>query len=742
MMLNRVLYLLALLISGYYAQDTTTISIADWNGDPLICTVNPSAPTTSDKPFPQFPKQAEFTLEAVTIRHVDNATLPSQLTLFQYLYDFDANKLIMIRNNNGFIDVEYSYYENLKKSVYIRNEFCLVVEIEKDNPIDGTSAIRSSNGTWHIRPLNEFLLFSSNDPRQEQIRPRYLGESVVRGIPVDQWETCIINKTSLRTIKRTWSFARRGFVTPVGPVGDFAHPIQALINASILYPNGSQFQEFDEVFDVYAYRPGIVESAEQLVPPKGVFCNSGVGQQLVSLRDAGISWPERFTVRVEASSSRSADIQKFHLRYDRGRERNTKRIRYDYLPRNGGDYVSVIHDYGTNLTYNIDRRVGTCIIKRGVDFPDVSPTRDPVSFFIKHENELISSRDRLWEYNGLRTCRGNGIKCATLTTAINNFPPIVEVDTGMPTGETWDSTNAEYAWSVRSPYSRPPPDMQKGFDYPVYLFLRFVQSRDPSSPPAFNSRTEDIEYEFYEMSYETEASDFDTSICYRSRDFEYLHLGFTLKIDTANAIDGNHLDRRFLQREVHATLADRMDIKYSRISDLNVFHESASNEVTVLFTLLGPTPEPESPTGVSNTETTAAISRDTLQSSINGGKFQFSMKLSNDMTTDVVFTGVSGSLKSSKQIMSSHAAGKKSYNEYYTSGAQAGAVIGGIIVGLLIGVILAAVFRIWRKEPMPDIKALPTSFSNPLRPRDTPNNQKISFYNKKSAAEEKPTTDA
>ncbi|CAF5209349.1 unnamed protein product [Rotaria magnacalcarata] len=183
-----------------------------------------------------------------------------------------------------------------------------------------------------------------------------------------------------------------------------------------------------------------------------------------------------------------------------------------------------------------------------------------------------------------------------------------------------------------------------------------------------------------------------------------------------------------------------MQIKYSRVSDLTVFHESISNEVTVLFTLLGPTPEPESPTGISNAEITAAQSRDALKNSINDGTFQFSMKLSNDMSTDVVFKAVSGSLKSSKQIMSTHAVGKKSYNEYYTSGAQAGAVIGGIIVGLLIGVILAAVFRIVRNEPMPDIKALPTSFTNRLRDKSVMPN--INFHNKKPAAEEKTATDA
>jgi hypothetical protein len=146
-----------------------------------------------------------------------------------------------------------------------------------------------------------------------------------------------------------------------------------------------------------------METANQLSPPKGVFCSSGPNQTLVSLQDVGVSWPNRFSVRVDASSSRSSQWQRFHLRYDQGRDGGSRRLRYDYLPAGAEDYESVIHDYTEDLTYTIDRRVGTCRIERGVAIPEVSPTRDPIRFFIRNEAKFIfSPPENAWEYNGLR----------------------------------------------------------------------------------------------------------------------------------------------------------------------------------------------------------------------------------------------------------------------------------------------------------------------------------------------------
>ncbi|CAF3437333.1 unnamed protein product [Rotaria sp. Silwood1] len=503
-------FLLLLFIAKYQAQNPT--SPADWNGDPNLCTVN-SPVTSSPLPaqqMPRFPKRAEFALQRVENKHLFNLTLPSEMTMYEYLYDYDANKLIIVKNKNGIIDTEYYYYGPNKISTYFGGEFCRVSDISTNNDMDGTSAIKLPDGTWHIRPLNEFLLFSNDDPRRPVVTPIYLGTDLIREIPVHQWQSCYISKTDYRTVRRIWSFAQEKFIMPGATDGSFSVPVHALISASVVFPNGTQVVEVDEEFNVFAFRPGIMESIDALSPPKGVFCASGPGQNLVSLKDAGVSWPNHFSVRVETSTSRSSQWERFHLRYDQGRESSSKRLRYDYMPPGSEDFTTVIHDYTDDITYIIDRRVGTCNINKGVEVPAVSSIRDPIRFFIKHEAYFIfNPPEKAWEFNGVRSCRGNAIKCTILTTSIDNFPTIVDPDTGMETGETWTATNIEYGWSVRAPFATAAPDQVKQFDYPVSLQLKMYRFRDPANPTPVSIITEDIEYEFYEMSHEMKPFDFD-----------------------------------------------------------------------------------------------------------------------------------------------------------------------------------------------------------------------------------------
>jgi len=366
----------------------------------------------------------------------------------------------------------------------------------------------------------------------------------------------------------------------------------------------------------------------------------------------------------------------------------------------------------------------------------VNPISNPIEFFIAHENRFLDSQGSVWEFTGTRRCRGDSIECMAISSHHDNFPVIVDPDTGSPSGEHWLATNVEYGWGVRAPSNRPPPNAEKHLDYPVYLFLRMYR-HGPGGNSPFNVRTEDIEYEFYEMSHEPHPQDFDTTICYRANNYEYLHLGFTLQLSQGNVIDGNHLNRRFLEREIHSNLVDKMQIKGSRVTDIEIDHEKASNDVTILFTLLGPTPRPESPTGLADDEPTATLSRGALQKSIDDGSFKFTMQLTDGTATDIEFKAVAGSLKGSKLFMSPHATGKQSITEKYTHGAEAGAVIGGLLVGLVIGIIIIVAIRVVRKEPMPAMPNMSKSFSNPL-----PN---ISFYNKKPANDTTvatPTSDA
>ncbi|CAF2467235.1 unnamed protein product [Rotaria sp. Silwood2] len=707
--LNGVVFLVLLFIAKYQAQDTTTS--VDWYGDPNLCTVNSPTPTTpsslSPPPMPKFPNRAEFAIEEIDTLRLLNVTVGAEMTLLEYLYDYDANSLITVKNKDGIISAEYYYYNVLNISTYFRRDLCVVSAIPTNDSMKGESAIKI-NDVWHIRSLNEFLLFSSDDPSR-LVKPVYLGIDIVRGISVHKWQSCYVDKPTFTTKRLIWTFAQEQVDMPGKTNSTFPVPIQAIISGSKDLQNGTQLIEIDKIYNVLAYRPGIRETSDALSPPKGVFCENP-GQTLVSLKDVSVGWPNHFSVRVETSTSRSSRWERFHLRYDQGRDGNSRRLRYDYMPPGAEDFRSVIHDYTDNVTYTIDLRVGSCTITSGVEIPDVSPIRNPIEFFVKHEAYFIlNPPENAWEFNGFRPCRGNDIRCTILTTSIGNFPPIVDVDTGMASGESWTATNVEYGWSMRAPFATVSPDRPDKFNYPVSLYLKMYRYQDPANPSLNSLLTEDIEYEFYEMSYDRDQFDFDTSLCYRALNYEYLHLYFTYNVDRVGAFDNNGLNRRELGRETQKLLASRMQIKSSRITDIEIDHEAAGNRVQVFFTLLGRTPKSGTQSGFDDSEPTAEAASSSLKTAIDGGNFQVSFTL-NDSSI-VKLTADASSLKSSKQYISSHRVGKIVYTEKNTGGSPATAIIVGLIIGIIAGIIIIAIVRIVRKEPMP---ALPVSLTNPL----------------------------
>lgn len=299
----------------------------------------------------------------------------------------------------------------------------------------------------------------------------------------------------------------------------------------------------------------------------------------------------------------------------------------------------------------------------------------------------------------LLACRTGSMECAVFTTTKPNFPDVIDPDTGAPTGDTWSFTNIEYAWSKRTPHTGSRFNRTQSYDYPASLYLKLSR----------HDHSEDIEYEFFEMSHDSTINRFDISTCYRSRDFDYLHLFFKLIINRDDIIDDNHLDRRQFERDLHYQLVNRMQIRYSRLTNLEIDHEASGNNVTVFFTLLGQTPKPESKSGFDDREPTAAQARTTLEEVINNNQFTFQVHLRD--RSEIEFRAVANSLQASKLFTSSHTAAQQIVNLSYTAGSQALAVVVGVLVGLFGGVLLAAILRIVRKDPMPK---LPGSIASPL----------------------------
>lgn len=115
--------------------------------DQIMCSPQ-STPLSTGKPLPIFPNQAQFIMETIASMPTNVNPGPSTVTISQYFYDYDANTMVLKKNQQGFIELEYYYYDRLKKTTYFPQKHCVVTDIPVN--IDDGKFIISSIYHWII----------------------------------------------------------------------------------------------------------------------------------------------------------------------------------------------------------------------------------------------------------------------------------------------------------------------------------------------------------------------------------------------------------------------------------------------------------------------------------------------------------------------------------------------------------------------------------------------------------------
>ncbi|CAF1478775.1 unnamed protein product [Didymodactylos carnosus] len=312
---------------------------------------------------------------------------------------------------------------------------------------------------------------------------------------------------------------------------------------------------------------------------------------------------------------------------------------------------------------------------------------------------------KVYQFNGLRPCRGSQIECVIVTTSLDNFPEIPATE------ETWDAMNVEWAWSQRNHSASincpNPPCSETLFDYPVHLYLKLYRR---THNEGLGFETEDVLYDFYELNDDIHQNEFDVSLCYRSNDLDYLRLAFNLKM---NSNENFHLHRHALILGLHREAARVMNIQPLRISNLEVDYDQQDDTVYALFTLLDKTPLLNSPEELNVQE-----ARTKLETAINANNFTFDLFFLFTDTNKITVKAVPNSMADSKQYISLHSRLNRKKTVKYTKGSQTGAVIGGILVGLIVGIILIVAIKYVRKDPLPSSEQLKgTFFTSPFHSR-------------------------
>ncbi|CAF4068948.1 unnamed protein product [Rotaria sp. Silwood2] len=597
--------------------------------------------------------------------------------------------------------------------------------------MNGGSAVQLTNGTYHIRLLSEFIQFSSSNT-QQPIVPKYIGSGFFRDMPVDQWEVCIVDKQIKRTERRVWSFVKPDFQTSADSKVNISIPLGYVMNASIVPNDGSMNLEFNEIISIVSFKPKIVDTSDFFALPQGTFCPNMM-PNLVSLSDSGIEWPLRYTVRVVTTTSRGVRTNPLRLRVDNNAD--TRRARFDYMIDDENNYETLIIDYREQIKYVIDQTRGVCKILQGVSWPDVNPELNPIEFFLKlKETMLDQPPTNTWQYKGTRLCRGSTMHCVIYTMSLDNYPPMISPETGMPSAQNWDETHIEYAWSKRDLILTPQIDKPKILDYPVSLFLRTYQRIATSTGTEY--RSEEIEYEFFEMSTDLPNDGFDISVCYRSRNWPYLHLAFMVKLSKGNLADSNHLNRKELYDRFLLMLQTTMaPISSTRIHQLEIDHDITltADTLYVMFLLLGPTPAADPISGnislttpIPTDQLSVEAAREQLRSTINNGNFNINVQLLDSDRSNVTFMAVPDSLQNAKEFLAAHplifngenttvseinminmtntivhtvVVSEEKTEWKWSSRAQVGGIVGGLLIGLVVGIVVILIANLVMKKP-------------------------------------------
>ncbi|CAF2817251.1 unnamed protein product [Rotaria sp. Silwood2] len=543
-------------------------------------------------------------------------------TFVECIYDYDNNYLIIISEQT----FEYYNYTILKKAIYTKNilQQCNVYPIDIDNSSDGFSGVTYvDHNITHIRSLYDFLLLTSN--------ATYFGETTLRGyIHVQQWISSISNVSDI-----IWSFAKTNYFMPWNS-NNYTIPIQRIIKRK---DNGIIL----EILNIFSYKTRIIKT--DLIPPKSIFCNDLIPtDQLISLQDIGIKFPDKFSVRIDASTSFQQLWHSVHLHYYLTDER--KLIRYDYTPFDNtqNSITSILHN--------------------------------PIETLIKYEDILLSNPPKqFFQYIGNRPCRGS-ILCTILIGQMSQFP--------LDSDENWLVTNIEWGWSKRNIYDD--DNNNTPYDYPVYLNLNLYRN---INEPAAN-----VHYEFYDYRTDVYLNEFDINLCYRSNQLWYLHLAFQLKIrnqSTTNDIENISINRQHLTECIRAQMMRIMSIKYLRISQLELNHHlnqpDHNDTLYCIFTLLDRTPFVDP-----NSEIELLDAKNKLENSINNGEFYFDTD--NDLSIEAIrdslediqyFYTFNPNINVNRTIIETIDEIHEKIK--YSDGAQASAVVGGMIVGILFGTI-------------------------------------------------------
>ncbi|XP_041355472.1 uncharacterized protein LOC121373090 [Gigantopelta aegis] len=527
---------------------------------------------------------------------------------------------------------------------------CDVQALASSDNKDLFGITKTANGTDRIYSVNGALHFGGKIPTN------YLGRVTVRGITVEEWESCQYWSDMDATMKVKWYFTvltAKNVWHPAINVNQI--PVRCDVQGVRWVGPGASYH-FHHVYEFTDYRPGDVSDTDFEIPP-GTFCPHRKNtKKLPTLRKA-------FSFSSEIVMPETKSITFLKEYYDFGSDV----VRYDYVPPVNSPYgtniLYEVHDYSTGVAYITDSVLGNCSVRPIQATSFDAKAVGPNTVRIRTSREFFNFQNADYHYVGVRTVRG--LKCDVWVARRTDWPPGVA------------GVNSTFEWYFATPHVTEYIGYGSGETrVPIMLEVTGILSGQKFH----------YIFNYYDFDNETPLSwNFDISPCYNYTNSKTIQF----------ALSGHYRDLIIINKEMFKSwllmaIRDATNqISALRVSNIQV--DIGNADIIVSFRLLGVAPIRGDVTSPVK-QLSLADAVDFITAAINSKKFGIKV-VTPTVLREKVFLAKPFSVKSWDTVIQENAFTEPAAG--YGDGVMAGAAIGIFLGAFILG--FAVLFLVYKR---------------------------------------------
>lgn len=344
----------------------------------------PLAPKKTDIPKPAIASQFSVHMEMIDV-------LEKSVTEITEYYDGPGQRAtVFISENAGKRKQYYRYDQQIFLEASEDIDLCISVPISEGDHFLG---LKEKNGSRKILSPSAALRFS--EPGQVE---NYMGKAVIRGINTDHWYSCLHLNDPKADLTVNWYFSAADEWETAGEVAQV--PVRRHINGTF-YETPTVMHHVEHYSEFYHFRTGLPKDITVFDTPRGLLCNGGINPKDPPKIPDIMSFRLEHIDTQDDSVTYSDEVYDFLSGITKHVYKSPVFFTYNLNP------LTVINDFNTGVSYNIDMTLGNCTVRPISQLPTDVQKVDTRHVRMTNPQEFFQLKNHF--YQGIRTTRN--IEC-------------------------------------------------------------------------------------------------------------------------------------------------------------------------------------------------------------------------------------------------------------------------------------------------------------------------------------------